>query len=118
MFTYQLRKDRRTSCMFITHTKSCALCGAYIEEHYIGFSEQQKENKIGECEVDGCTNTAYEGHEFSDGTNVYKICLSHRSRMRTWKQHPAKGESQIPLIVINGRLFDNPDYAIKQGKRK
>jgi len=101
------------------HTKSCAICGAYIEEHYVGFTPKDNTEKPGDkCQVEGCNHTAYEGHQYEADGCTYTICLTHRSRIKTWQQHPDKGLEQTPILHQNGLLIDNPHYKIKQSKKK
>lgn len=119
MFTHTLKKYFRSDSLYISHTKSCAICGAYIEEHYVGFMAKRKTEKTEiECQVEGCTHGAYEGHEYTEAGQAFKICITHRNRIRSWKQHPDKSEDQRPIMLHKNRLIDNPDYKIKQAKRK
>lgn len=127
MFTYNLSRSRtgRTDadgikrvCITITHTKSCALCGAYIEENMIGFARQHGTKSENKCQVMGCPNTAYDGHTHEEDGQLHLICEHHRNKIKAWKQHPTKGEDQRPLIILGGKLVDNPEYVIKQTRRK
>lgn len=118
MYTDRLKKERNRNSIYVTHTKTCHLCGAYIEEHMVGFVARQEQKRENSCQVQGCMNTAYEGHIHEDGNKTFQICEKHRNRMKSWRQHPTKGEDQKPLIMQLGVLIDNPRYTIKQGKRK
>lgn len=122
MYTYRLRKDQNRNHIYITHSKSCTLCGAYIEEHYVMASQAKRESsKENQCQVEGCTHTAFEGYrtdELHSSNEAFTICLTHKRRIKTWRLHSGKGIEHVPLVVITGRLYDNPDYEMKQGKRK
>lgn len=128
MFTHSMSKIKSVildqegipkKVTYVTHAKSCVICGAYIEEQYIAFSERIKQDKSDiKCQVEGCTHSAYEGHEYIEAGQTFRICITHRNRIRSWKQHPDKGDDQRPIMLHKGRLVDNPDYKIKQAKRK
>lgn len=122
MYTYRLKKESMRNSIYITHSKSCVICGAYIEENFIVNTTEKKKNSINkknQCQVEGCNHTAYEGYESTLlGYAVsFKICLIHKRRILTWRQHVKKSQSNIPLIIMFGKIYDNPDYKIKQEKR-
>jgi cobyrinic acid a,c-diamide synthase len=122
MYTYRMKKDLNRNHIYITHAKSCNLCGAYVEEQYVMASQIKKEvSKENQCQVEGCRCGAHEGFRTDDihrADQTFTICLSHKRRIKTWRLHLRKGIEQVPLIVREGRLYDNPDYEMKQGKRK
>jgi len=35
MYTYRIKKEQNRDRIYITHSKSCIICGVYIEEHYV-----------------------------------------------------------------------------------
>jgi hypothetical protein len=123
LFTFRLVQSRGRDCIHAEHDKSCVICGAYIEENLrlplIRITEHKPEDA---CQVHGCKHTAYEGHqhlEEVDGHQVsFRICESHRRRIKTWRLHPNKGEDQRPIIFEHGQLVDNPEYTKKQGKHR
>lgn len=122
MATYRMTKDYHRTQIFITHAKSCVICGAYIEENYVVAIPKQQSTKAAEaCQVHGCRHTAYEGYthtEESAGRSlVFRICVTHVRRMKTWRLHPGKGEEHKPLLLEAGKLIDNPRYAVKQRKK-
>lgn len=121
MFTDKLQRDRRSDRIYITHTKSCAICGAYIEQQYVTFIPRSRQEHVEDktkCEVHDCKNTAYEGYKHYVDGHEFRICITHHNRIRSWKQHPTKGDEQKPMIMENGRLVDNPNYTIKQRTRQ
>lgn len=123
MFTYRKSSSlsslitsdgRRTRAYFISHAKSCAICGAYIEEELVSVcTSKEPTPKEDCCHVEGCSNTAYEGHTHKTDGEEYLICEMHKNRLRTWKHHPLKGMKNIPIVVHNGKLIDNPEYKRK-----
>lgn len=121
MYTHRMRKEPNRNYTYITHAKSCAICGAYIEEQYVLASQAKQEiRKENQCQVVGCVCSTYEGYrtdEIHSAGNAFTICLTHKRRIKTWRLHAGKGIEHVPLIVREGRLYDNPDYEKKQGKR-
>lgn len=119
MFTHRLKKDYQRNSLYITHSKSCALCGAYIEEYLVGFTQKKtKQKPEDKCQVEGCNRTAFDGFTYEEDGQSFLICETHRNRLKSWKQHKTKGEDQKPLIILGNRIIDNDAYTIKQGKKK
>ena len=117
MYTYRRRSETTRDSLWITHAKSCMLCGAYIEHQYAAFIEKKREKKPeGKCQVHGCTHIAWKAHE--EGSQTFQICVIHANRIKSWRQHPTKTEQHKPIMAHNGELIENPEYMIKQGKRK
>lgn len=121
LFTYKLAQSRGRDCVHVEHDKSCVICGAYIEESLCVPLTRIDEHKNNDaCQVHGCKHGAYEGFQHSeevDGQEVsFRICETHRRRIKTWRLHPSKGEDQMPIIIEHGQLVDNPKYTKKQGK--
>lgn len=121
MFTYQVRLHRRRDHVVISHQKTCALCGAYIEEHYIRYEQNEELQTGNSCQVAGCRHKTHENHQHAEqyGGQEYKftICLSHFRKLKTWRLHPDKGEQHKPIIMVAGALIDNPDYKLKGCRR-
>ena len=125
MFTYKRHgtlsslitgDGRRTKAYFISHAKSCAICGAYIDEELVSVStHKEPEQKADCCQVDGCTNTAYEGYTYEIDGREFLICETHKNRIRTWKHHPHKGPENVPIRMCGSKLIDNPAYTRKKG---
>ena len=119
MFTYRLQKDYQNNALYITHSKSCAICGAYIEEHLVGFVQRKADTKAHDkCQVEGCNRTAFDGYTHEDDGKTFLICETHRNRLKSWRQHKTKGADQKPLILAGNKLVDNEAYTIKQGKKR
>jgi len=111
--------ELQKSITYITQSKSCMICGAYIEQHYVSFTEQLKPQKGSEqCEVQGCSHTAYEGKTHEENGTTYRVCISHANRMKSWRQHPTKTDLHKPILEMDGRLIDNPNYMLKQERKK
>jgi hypothetical protein len=122
MYTHKMRKDIHREHIYITHEKSCSLCGAYIEEQYIKIKPQeQKAARHNKCQVEGCKHTAWEGYRTTDeipAMQVFIICEAHRRRIKTWRLNSSKGPEHIPVVVISRKLYENTNYWIKQGHKK
>lgn len=111
--------ELQKSVAYITQSKSCAICGAYIELHYVSFTERIRSEKSSDkCEVEGCNHTAYDGKTHEDNGATYQICITHANRLKSWRQHPTKTDIHKPILVIDGRLVNNPEYMIKQERKK
>jgi hypothetical protein len=130
MFTCGLTQAAHRDRIFITHTKSCTICGAYIEERYVMATrpqEQEQEQKQDpeqeeavRCQVEGCPHTAYEGYTYRTefpNDKQFIICITHKRRIKSWRQNPDKGYEQRPMIISSGRLCDNPEYDKKRRKK-
>lgn len=104
----------------------CLICGLYTQEQVQvekPKNEQKKKAIVGkgqipaECSVKGCKQRTWEGHtidiETDNGTQTFRVCETHRRRMKTWRAHNGKGIDQIPVIYFLGELIDNPDYKYK-----
>jgi hypothetical protein len=119
MFTYRVKKDRQRDRIYITHAKSCAICGAYIEEEMVEFTRKGKQPKAeNKCQVSGCENTVWDGYQIEEQGHKFSICETHKNRLRTWKHNINKGEQHKPVIIHNGKLIENPNYHVKQQKVK
>jgi len=123
LFTYRLVQSRGRDCIHMEHDKICIICGAFIEECLQLPPTRIAEHKAEDaCQVHGCKNTAYEGHqhlEEVDGQQAsFRICEPHRRRFKTWRLHPNKGEDQKPIIIEHGQLVDNPEYRKKQSRTR
>ena len=123
LFTYRLVQSHGRDRIHAEHAKSCLICGVFIEESLQLLRIRIAENKVKDaCQVYGCKNTAYEGHtllEEVDGHQAsFRICESHRRRLKTWRYHPNKGKDQKPIIIEAGQLVDNPEYSRKQSRSR
>lgn len=115
LYTYSVHKNLHRHHLFITHAKSCAICGVYLEEQFAVPAEGRKHHKKDKCQVQGCDRIAHERieHKVMNGEiqiASFIVCLTHSSQMNTWLNHPSKGISQMPLIYMAGKLIENPEY--------
>lgn len=105
-------------------SRTCMQCGAYIEDEYVEIRREQRNeleiatSNVGKCDVRGCRNGAWEGYQHTEAGITFKICESHRRRVKTWRHHPDKGQEHNPLVVVKGALTDNPEYQIKQDRKR
>lgn len=118
LYTYRLHKSLRRNIMYFDHSKSCTLCGAFIEEGFAMYLDSQQKSGKGDnsCSVSGCTHTVYERYEYKTENKVFVLCQTHRNRLKSWRQHKSKGQQHHPLLLEKGVLVDNPNYKIKQRK--
>lgn len=108
---------------YVTRADTCVQCGAYLTAENIIIHAEKRHKQAGDkCQVEGCCHTAYEKHTHTDINDhgvqtTWTVCESHFRRVKTWRYNPEKGLNEKPLIVREGKLYDNPDYR-KQHKRK
>lgn len=118
MYTFKIHKHPHRDRIFITHSKCCSLCGVYIEEHWIEQGTKQKEEKRNKCQVEGCKYIAHD--QYTTEKHIlgphFMICVTHKDRFKTWKTHTKKGIGCEPLIIVDGKLYDNARYFTKGHK--
>lgn len=117
---YGREETHRRDAVYYRMSFTCIHCGAFIEEQEMvqqKTAHRKDTRRIGECEVEGCPHTAYEGRLHNTPTRIWLICESHHRKIRTWRSHQQKGPEQIPVIELNGKLYENQDYRIKQTKK-
>jgi hypothetical protein len=45
------------------------------------------------------------------------VCETHFRQYRTWKNHPDKTEEQRPVIILLGKVIENPRYHKRRGEQ-
>lgn len=107
--TISIKRD----CIWVTEWHICAICGAYYERQYT-IPRPAPAKRDGECQVADCKHTAFERYQYTECGQTYIVCQQHHRKVTTWRQHARKGVDQRPIIVISGKLVDNPKYTSKQ----